>query len=235
VPESRCQRSRLTSRSGRSWVPLLIVLVLAAALVPLGLAFLYGARTINQLLGENKQLKQAITNLTQEDQIGYAKVVTQERRDGKLYTTLKFVETARDNKLEKILEKQFTIEGDVIHFDALIVSFGNKMVMDGRERALYLWRRVYGEDQAPSAGFSIEEFAKEPKRYEDLLSKLRVKDRQMFWVAIWDLANDPDHLREYDIKAVYGNVVYTQLRPGMVYVFKISATGQLSIEPMPEM
>lgn len=216
-------------------MPLLIVLILAAALVPIGLAFLYGARTIRDLLSENKQLKEAITNLTREDQIGYAKVASQERREGKLYTTLKFVETARDNKLQKILEKQFTIEGDVIHFDALIVSFGNRMVMDGRERALYLWRRVYGENQAPANGFSIEEAGKEPKRYEDLLAKLRVRDRQMFWVAIWDLANDPDRLREYDIKGVYGNAVYTQLRPGVVYVFKISATGQVFIEALPEM
>lgn len=232
APEQVASRE---GRKGRSIMPLVIVLILAAALIPIGLAFLYGARTIHDLLGENKQLKEAITNLTREDQIGYAKVVSQDRREGKLYTTLKFAETARDNKLRTILEKQFTIEGDVIHFDALIVSFGNKMVMDGRERALYLWRRVYGENQAPANGFSIEEPGKEPKRYEDLLAKLRVKDRQMFWVAIWDLANDPDRLREYDIKGVYGNAVYTQLRPGVIYIFKISATGQVFIEALPEM
>lgn len=57
----------------------------------------------------------------------------------------------------------------------------------------------------------------------------------MFWVAIWDLANDPDRLREYDIKGVYGNAVYTQLRPGVIYIFKISATGQVFIEALPEM
>jgi hypothetical protein len=219
----------------RRLVPLLVAVVLGTALVPIGLGFLYGARTIRDLLTENKQLKQAITNLTQEDQIGYAKVVSQETRSGKLYTTLEFVETARDNKLQRILQKQFTIEGNVVHFDALIVTFGDKMVMDGRQKALYLWRRVYGEDQAPSAGCLIEEPGKEPKRYEALLSRLRLPEREMFWTAIWDLANNPDKLRQYDIKAVYGNVVYTQLRPGLIYVFKISAAGQVYPETVPQM
>jgi hypothetical protein len=218
-----------------SILSLLVGLVLAAVLLPLGLALFHGVRTLQGLLTENKQLKQAITNLTEEDQIGYARVVSQEKHDGQLYTTLKFVETARDNKLDRILEKQFTVEGDVIHFDALIVSFGDKMVMDGRQKALYLWRRVYGEDQAPSAGCLIEEPGKEPKRYEALLSRLRLPEREMFWTAIWDLANNPDKLRQYDIKAVYGNVVYTQLRPGLIYVFKISAAGQVYPETVPQM
>ena len=54
-----------------------------------------GAMTIHELLTENKQLKQAISNLTDEDQIGYAKVISQRDEDGRLLTTIRFVETAR--------------------------------------------------------------------------------------------------------------------------------------------
>ncbi len=219
----------------RGLVPLALGLALAAVLVPLGIGLLYGARSLHDLLTENKQLKQAITNLTHEDQIGYAKVVSQQQRDGRLYTTLQFVETARDNKLHRILEKEFTIEGDVIHFDALIVSFGDQMVMDGRQKALYLWRRVYGEDMAPADGFPIEEPDKQPKRYKDLLAAVGAPERKMFWEAIWDLANNPDALRKYDIKAVYGNAVYSQLRPGLIYVFKITPAGQVYPETVPAM
>ncbi|MHC5119387.1 MAG: hypothetical protein ACYSOH_05125, partial [Planctomycetota bacterium] len=38
-------------------------------------------RTIENLLHENEQLKTAINNLSKEDQIGYAKVLSQETRD----------------------------------------------------------------------------------------------------------------------------------------------------------
>jgi hypothetical protein len=203
--------------------------------VYLGRGIYYGAVTIHKLLAENKQLKEAITNLTQEDQIGYAKVTTQETKDGKLLTTLKFVETARDDKLKKILEKEYSIEGDIVHFDALVVKFGDKMVMDGRAKALYLWRRVYGEKMAPEEGFAIEEPGAEPERYSDLLSALPIKQRQIFWSSIWDLANDPEKLKEYDIEAIYGNAVYSRLRTGLIYVFKISSTGQVYPEVVPDM
>jgi hypothetical protein len=195
----------------------------------------YGTKTIYELLAENKQLKQAITNLTQEEQIGYAKVIEQQIKDGKVFTTVRFVETARDDKLKKILEKDYTIEGDVIHFDALIVKFGDKMVMDGRARALYLWRRVYGEKMTPENGFAIEEPGKEPQRYNDLLKALPVREKDVFWSGIWSLANDPEKLKEYDIRAIYGNVVYSRLTKGLIYVFKISSVGQVYPEVVPDM
>ena len=127
---------------------------------------------------DNKQLKQAITNLTDEDQIGYAKVIAQEPNDGKFYTTIKFVETARGDKLKTILEKEYTIEGDMVYFDALIVKFGNKIVMDGGTKALYLWSKVYGEKMAPEQGFAIEEPGAEPQRYSELLKVLPIKQKK---------------------------------------------------------
>jgi len=199
-----------------------------------GRGFYYRAMTIHQLLTENRHLKQAITNLTYEDQIGYAKVIAQEPNDGKLLTTIKFVETARDDKLKTILEKEYTIEGDVVYFDALIVKFGDKIVMDGNTKALYLWRRIYGEKMAPEQGFAIEEPGTEPQRYSDLLEVLPVKQKQLFWTNIWDLANNPDKLNKYDIEAIYGNAVYSRLRKGLIYVFKINATGQVYPEVVPD-
>ena len=209
------------------------VLLVAAAYLMRG--FYYSAMTIHALFAENKQLKQAISNLTQEDQIGYAKVISQETKEGKLFTTVQFVETARDDKLKKILEKDCTIEGDIVHFDALIVKFSDKLVMDGKERAMYLWRRVYGEKMAPEKGFKIEEPNSEPARYKDILKMLPVKQREIFWSAIWDLANDPERLKMHGITAVYGNAVYSKLQKGFVYIFKINSAGQVYPEIVPQM
>jgi hypothetical protein len=222
------------SESGKvmGYVVGLFALVVAGLL---GGGFFFASKTLYDLLSENKRLKEAITNLTREEQIGYAKVLSQEKRDGKVITTLKFVETARDDKLDRILEKEYSIEGDVVYFDALIVKFGDRMVLDGKERALYLWRRIYGERTAPDRGFLIESPGVEPRRYEDLLAKLSMKDREMFWSAIWDLANDPEQLREFGIQAIFGNAVYSKLRPGLIYVFKIRATGEVYPEVVPDM
>jgi hypothetical protein len=222
-------------RTARKIALYAIAFIFLGALVYVGRGWFYGARTVHMLLTENKQLKKAITNLTQQDQIGYAKVISQQRRDEKLFTTIRFVETAADDQLKKVLEKDYTIEGDIIHFDALIVKFGQKMVMDGKKKALYLWRRVYSENTAPEKGLLIEEPGKEPKRYSDLLKLLPVSQRDLFWTNIWELANDPDKLKEYDIEAIYGNAVYSKLQKGFIYVFKITPSGQLYPETVPEM
>ena len=212
-----------------------LIFVALVALVYLARGFYSGAMTIHELLAENKHLKQAITNLTDEEQIGYAKVLSQQTKDGQLFTTVRFVETARDDELKKILEKDYQIEGDIIYFDALIVKFGDKMVIDGKQKALYLWRRVYGEKTAPQDAFLIEEPGAEPRRYNDLLKLLPAGQRQLFWSNIWSLANNPDKLKAHDIEAVYGNIVYSKLQKGLVYIFKISPTGQIHPEVVPDM
>ncbi len=217
----------------KAW-PLILIIVAIVGLGYLARGPYKAVVTIHELLAENKQLKQAITNLNSEDQIGYAKVIAQETKDGELFTTIKFVETARGDKLKKILEKQCTIAGDVVYFDALIVKFGSKMVMDGKMHALYLWRRVYGEQMTPQEGFAIEEPGTEPQRYKDLLQLLPPEQRQMFWSHIWDLANDPEKLKQYDIDAIYGNAVYSKLRQGLIYVFKINSSGQVYPEIVPD-
>ena len=215
-------------------LPLIVIAIAIGVMVYLARGPYKAAVTIHELLAENKDLKQAITGLTAEDQIGYAKVISQQTKEGELFTTVRFVETARDDKLKTILEKEYTIAGDIIHFDALIVKFGNKMVMDGRSRALYLWRRVYGEKMAPEEGFAIEEPGAESQRYSDMLGALPIEQRQMFWSNIWDLANDPEKLTEYDIDAIYGNAVYSKLRTGLIYIFKINSTGQVYPEIVPD-
>jgi hypothetical protein len=109
------------------------------------------------------------------------------------------------------------------------------MVMDGKGRALYLWRRIYGDKTPPEEGFDIEEPGAEPQRYADLLKALPIEHRELFWTSIWDLANDPEMLAEHDIRAIYGNVVYQKIRAGLIYVFKISPAGQVFIEVVPDM
>ena len=212
--------------------------IIAAGIViggVLGVAFLRTGLTIQALLTENKELKQSIENLTTEEQIGYAKVVHQEEKAGKTYTSLKFVETARDDPLKIVFESEFTLEGDIVHFDALIVKFNDEFVREGRGRSLYLWRRIYGEHMNPHNGFPIEVHGREPERYRGLLASLSTKEKELFWAEIWDLVHDKDRLSEYGIQAVFGSAVYTELRPGLIYVFKISSTGQVYPEIIPDL
>jgi len=219
-------------------IPKILLLILfGVALLLIAIGIYRAGSAIDKLLTENKKLKQALTNLTDTGKIGYAKVTSQTvDNEGKVLSTqLKFVETARDNELDKILEKTYTIDGDIVHFDALIVKFGDKVVMNGQKKSLYLWRRIYGENMAPGSGFPIEEPGKEPQRYSELLKQLSLRQREVFWENIWSLANDPQKLRKYDIEAIFGNVTYVKLKKGLLYIFRISSTGQVYPEVVPEL
>ena len=191
--------------------------------------------TIEQLLTENTELKTAITHLNAEEQIGYAKVLSQETRDGVLYTKVLFVETDPSDLTKHILTKEYEIAGDIIHFDALIIKFDNSVVMDGTERAMYLWRRVYGETMTPEQGLPIETEGSPSPRYEQICEKLSIAQSQLFWNEIWNLADEPKRLEACGVQAIFGNVIYRRLQPGLIYVFKVSATGTLYPEIVPDL
>lgn len=198
-----------------------------------GAATFYAARTIDRLLGENRALRDALANLTREDQIGLARVLWQKEEGGKTYTRLRFVETDRDHPERRLLEREYTIEGNVVHFDALIVKFDGKLVADGKERALYLWRRIYGETTAPGDGYPIEYEGLASPRYAALGERLGLRDRQAFWSALWSLSDDPERLAKLGVRAIYGSAVYKKLQPDMIYTLKIGATGDLFLEATP--
>jgi hypothetical protein len=140
----------------------------------------------------------------------------------------------RHDETRRVLEKEYEVEGDVVHFDALIVKFGQEYVADGRERALFLWRRIYGEKMTPEQGYPIETPGGASPRYAELTAKLPIREREMFWNEVWRLAENPDRLREAGVQAIYGNGIYTRVRPGFIYIFKIDATGTFYPERVPD-
>ena len=194
----------------------------------LGLTFYFSSSTIHNLLTENHQLNQAIRNLTDEQQIGFATIQSQSTNSlGQLESLVRFVQTAPGKPQEVVSEDLFVIQGDIIHFDALIVKFSDDYVKDGKGRALYLWRRIYGEGDAPTEGQLIQTPGEAPERYRAITQSLRLKNQPLFWEAVWDLANDPQQLSEYGVTAVFGNAIYTKMQPDQVYLFKISPMGQI--------
>jgi hypothetical protein len=146
---------------------------------------------------------------------------------GQKTSLVRFVQTAPGHPEQVVSEQIFPVDGDVVHFDALIVKFSDDYVKDGKGRALYLWRRIYGDHTAPSDGEWIETPGQAPERYRAITQSLRLRHQAVFWESIWELANDPDQLSQYGVTAVFGNAIYTRMEEGRVYVFKINASGQI--------
>ncbi len=206
----------------------LVLLSVAAAAIVVGLAHYFSSASIHSLLTENHELNKAIRNLTETRQIGFATVVSRESGPlGEIKSLVRFVQTEPGKPNQIVSEQLFEVSGELIHFDALIVKFSESYVREGKGRALYLWRRIYGEQTAPEAGEPIDLTGQSPERYRAISESLRLKDRATFWEAIWNLADDPAYLSDYGITAIYGNATYMRILPGQIYLFKINASGQI--------
>jgi len=215
------------ARSGKIIVNLVVLAAIVTAAI-LGAAFYFSTSSIHSLLTENHKLNKAISNLTNEEQIGFVTLKSRNRNEqGQVESLIRFVQTAPGKPDEIVSEELFVISGEVIHFDALIVKFSDEYVKDGKGRALYLWRRIYGESDAPADGQLIQSRGQAPERYNAITQSLRLKDQAVFWDAVWNLASDPQQLSEYGVTAVFGNAIYSKIEPDKVYLFKISPTGQI--------
>lgn len=190
--------------------------------------FYFSSPNINRLLTQNEKLKSAINNLTAEEQIGYATLLSPKTaKDGRIYSEVRFVQSAAGYPKQITSVESFTVIGDVVHFDALIVKFNNELVQRGKQHALYIWRRIYGDSQQPDKGLPIEQPNSAPERYYEISKTLRIDERKVFWKAIWDLANEPEKLSKHGVSAVFGNAIYCQMQSGKVNLFKINSSGQI--------
>lgn len=211
----------------------LSALILVAGALVAGWWFKEGTATIDDLLTKNEQLREAISNLTKEERIGYAKVIRQEKVGGMLKTTIRFVEIARDDQT-KLSDAEFTVDGDVLYFDGMVVVFPKELVMDGSERAIFLWRRIFGERQEPTYGLRIGEPGEKPARYREFFDKLTPESNDTFWEAIWSLANDAEGMDEHGIRAIQGEAISQKMVPGIVYTFILENTGLVRVDQRPD-
>ena len=135
----------------------LVAALVCAGLVFMGIGVFRAGTSIQQILTENKQLESAIQNLTDTGKIGGARVISQELKDGQLYTKLKFWEYDRKNEHKIIKEKTYEIAGDVVHFDALVVKFSNPLVMEGKKCIQSIRKNEMERRQEGLSGHSPED------------------------------------------------------------------------------
>ena len=54
-----------------------------------------------------------------------------------------------------------------------------------------------------------------------------------FWEAMWDLSNNPKALQKHGVRTIYGDALSMQMKPGLIYTFKLNNTGQVTVETGP--
>ncbi len=196
--------------------------------------------TNEELQKENKELKREIERLRVanrllkvDTRVAILDVIekTQSPQTGAVRTTFVFREV--DSTGRPITpERKFTINGDILYVDAWVAKFQDEFVELGdpiRGSTIYLFRRLFGEDQRPSEGFVLDEEGSLPLAYR---SQGEVSEfEKEIWEKFWFLANNPEEAARKGLRAVHGEAVYMKLEEGKRYRIQLRASDGLSIVP----
>lgn len=120
-----------------------------------------------------------------------------------------------------------TIEGQELYVDAQVITFKDEYIEAGdalRGRAIVRFRRMFGDQQRPSEGVSLERPPLSPGESTRL--------EQELWGNFWQIANDASKADAQGIRAAAGSASSMQLQPGSKYRVDIRATGHMYIRPV---
>lgn len=188
---------------------------------------------INELLDQKHQLEQVISRLNTETRRAQILVTDQHTVNGKLQTTLLFVEYARDGS--SLPAKSFTIEGKWVHIDTMVIKFDSQYV--GKDDALRghnicLFTRIYGDHQTPADGFPIDEPGQAPAIYRGTDPRVS-QFEQNLWKGFWKLADDPAYRKEQGVRVANGQGLWGPFEPGRLYTITMEANGGANLHSEP--
>ena len=177
---------------------------------------------------ELESLRESLLRLTRQERRAEFRVLAQEGAGDELRTTIRFVEI--DGRGRTAGEpRDFTIRGNELHIDALIVKFDDDLVIRGdaeRGHPLLLFHRAFGKHQAPAEGFPLDRLDEVPGGYRT--DRPLAEWERRLWADFWKAAQDPER---YGVRAAHGNGNYIQVQAGRRYVISLRASGELTTMP----
>ncbi|MBI1899789.1 MAG: hypothetical protein HYS13_01585 [Planctomycetia bacterium] len=195
-------------------------------------------KEIERLGVENQQLKVEVERLATANRllkvdrrVARLEVLDQfTSDDGKLMSKILFVETD-DDKRQLTRPQEFLIEGDAVYIDAWVAKFRDEYVEKGvplKDASLYLFRTIYGKNQAPADGFPLDDAGKQPLGYRYGRDPSPLE--QEIWANFWTYANDREKAESIGLRAPHGQANYVEkIKKGMVYRVQARASDGLTI------
>ena len=189
--------------------------------------------TINEQAHQIERLDTSIRLLTVDQRVARLSVVSQDTDpdSNEISTVVEFVELdENDQPIDD--PKRFTIQGDLVYIDNLVVKFDDEYVKEAdleRSGSLVMFRRIFGEFQEPNLGFPLETEREAPKVYTGDREPSALERK--IWNDFWNIANDSEKAQELGIRAAHGEAVSVRVRPGKSYKITLRASDGLSIVP----
>lgn len=187
---------------------------------------------IEQLERERQQLQQRIRFLRERERVARVHVreqVADASAPGGRRTTFEFQELD-DDGAPLGPARSYTIDGDVLYVDAQVIKFDEEFLAEHeleQGSTLLLFRRLFGEHQAPADGFPLDSAPRPPAAYSaETAADPFVTE---LWSDFWGYANRPDVLERAGVHAMHGEAPYIRLEDGRSYEVILRTSGGLTL------
>jgi hypothetical protein len=215
----------------------LVVLVAVVTAGSIGVYVYHAHNSVEAQLEREQQrtaeLRQIVERLTSERRVADVMVTDQRKINGVLRTSIVFVEYGRDGAA--LPAKRFTVDGNMIHIDALVVKFDGKFVEQNdplRGHSVALFTRLFGDTQTPAQGFPIDQPGQVPAVYRDNDPKVS-RFQQELWQNFWRLADDANYRNEMGVRIAQGEGPWRPFEPDHLYTITLESNGGLDIRSEP--
>lgn len=193
------------------------------------------AAKVQELEQQKQTLQHIVQRLSGEKRIAEVLVTGQEMVDGQIKTTLLFVEELRGGPAPAPAPKSFTIDGKLVHLDAMVIKFDRDFV--GKEdplrgHSIALFTKFFGEKQEPEKGFTIDEPGQIPEIYRGADPKTS-EFEQGLWRDFWRLADDAAYRQEKGVRIANGQGLWWSLEKDRIYTISIESDGGLNYTAEP--
>jgi hypothetical protein len=185
------------------------------------------------LENENEQLNLVVDRLTDERRVAEMLVTGQSLVNGSPQTTLLFVEYARNG--QTLPPKTFTILGDQVHLDAMVIKFDRDFVKQNdplRGHSLALFTKVFGNLQTPDQGAMIDTPNKIPDYYQGTDPRISAFETEL-WDNFWKLATDKSYRQKMGVRVSDGEGKWWPCETDRLYTITIEAAGGLNVTSEP--
>jgi hypothetical protein len=188
---------------------------------------------IAKLEQEKKELQQIVHRLTDERREAEMIVTDQKQTADGVQTTLLFVEQARDGS--PLPARSFTVKGDEVYVAGLSIRFEQGWLEKNdplRGHGIVLFTRIFGQNQTPAEGSTIDEPGKIPDVYRgDPAEMARVSEfEQDLWRNFWKLVDDKAYRAQKGVEVAGGKAVFFKAAPDKLYRITVDARGNPTVD-----
>ncbi len=208
---------------------LIIVIVICAGIIV--------SHNLMRYFNENKILKEVVLRLQADSRIAEILVtnIYYDEAQNKTFTTIKFLEY--DAKGNSLKPRYFTLPGNIIQFQSLVIRFDDFFVKDNdplKGKSAYLFWKVFVLDGVNTVSYDLTRVNEIPLGYK--IEGLDNSFEEKLWREFWMFALDSEKAKNMGIKNAQIEAPGTMFIPGTIYTIRIEHDGgmRIDVRPLPE-